>query len=487
MIRQITAVVVSLLLYLGSTLVTIQSFSPRKSRTRKTTNNVLQVREKRSGRVASRSCGNRISSSRLFERSDFSSHPYSVYYGASGSTARQNFDQNDDINDVYGYGSDETEGGKEQYTNHDRTLKSMQDDSRVSGRRGATVFGRRFEDGNRGGHANSKDVFFLDDPHAVDDQSSSFNDDQSSGFNDDQSSGFNDDQSSGFNDDDYSSFNDHDYSSFNDNEYSRFNDDEYMEDPHMMNRLGGLLYERDNLRRSLDAVIRENMHLQNQQSLDNVPESYNAVECDEYWDNNSFFNDRNTSIRRDQTISEVVNEVMAELKSMQQTLLALQTEQQRQNQNKRRDFLHQAATTSTDSLTIESVISNVENMQKTLETLDTVENEDDVDATQTEASTVEAVQTEQINEDDLNASYLSQQHRLSQDETTNSQIGSIEPDDAARIISGEYVVVINAELKRKSEMEGAINQDRKEIILENNIAEEESPPFCGENFGSRYL
>ena len=35
--------------------------------------------------------------------SDFSSHPYSTYYGTSGSTAKQNFQQNDEMNDVYGY------------------------------------------------------------------------------------------------------------------------------------------------------------------------------------------------------------------------------------------------------------------------------------------------------------------------------------------------------------------------------------------------
>ena len=45
------------------------------------------------------------SSSTLLEmrKSDFSSHPYSTYYGTSGSTAKQNFQQNDEMNDVYGY------------------------------------------------------------------------------------------------------------------------------------------------------------------------------------------------------------------------------------------------------------------------------------------------------------------------------------------------------------------------------------------------
>ncbi|VEU43954.1 unnamed protein product [Pseudo-nitzschia multistriata] len=45
------------------------------------------------------------SSSRLQMGSDFSSHPYSHYYGTSGSTAKQNFEQNDQINDIYGYGA----------------------------------------------------------------------------------------------------------------------------------------------------------------------------------------------------------------------------------------------------------------------------------------------------------------------------------------------------------------------------------------------
>ena len=52
--------------------------------------------------------GERIStsprgSSRLKMGSDFSSHPYSHYYGTSGSTAKQNFEQNDQFNDLYGY------------------------------------------------------------------------------------------------------------------------------------------------------------------------------------------------------------------------------------------------------------------------------------------------------------------------------------------------------------------------------------------------
>ena len=45
--------------------------------------------------------------------SDFSSHPYSHYYGTSGSTAKQNFQQNDEFNDIYGYGEADRFGDME--------------------------------------------------------------------------------------------------------------------------------------------------------------------------------------------------------------------------------------------------------------------------------------------------------------------------------------------------------------------------------------
>eukprot|EP00531_Pseudo-nitzschia_arenysensis_P010483 CAMPEP_0116142312 /NCGR_PEP_ID=MMETSP0329-20121206/14842_1 /TAXON_ID=697910 /ORGANISM="Pseudo-nitzschia arenysensis, Strain B593" /LENGTH=411 /DNA_ID=CAMNT_0003637541 /DNA_START=185 /DNA_END=1417 /DNA_ORIENTATION=+ len=78
----------------------VESFSTLASR-----NSAHQAFE----RTSLSSHGERISlsprrTSRLEMGSDFSSHPYSHYYGTSGSTAKQNFEQNDEINDIYGYG-----------------------------------------------------------------------------------------------------------------------------------------------------------------------------------------------------------------------------------------------------------------------------------------------------------------------------------------------------------------------------------------------
>eukprot|EP00536_Pseudo-nitzschia_multiseries_P014903 jgi/Psemu1/311510/fgenesh1_kg.784_\ len=197
---------------------------------------------------------------------------------------------------------------------------------------------------------------------------------------------------------------------------------------------------------------------------------------------------------------------------MQQTLLAVQTEQQRVNGNGRRDFIDPATTTNTDSPTIESVMMNAETMQRKLQTLGTGEDQDNVLATQNfgcEASMGEAVQPVEINGDEVNSLDVSQHQQFALEETISSSVGSIRPDDAARIISGEYVVVINAEFKRKSEMEGAIYQGGEEMegaIYQggeemegavyqngeemdggNDSAEGGTPPFCGETFGSRYL
>ena len=69
--------------------------------------------------------------------SDFSSHPYSHYYGTSGSTAKQNFEQNDEINDIYGYGDDI--GGRES----GRFLDDPEFDDRYSNYYTGDVGGRR--------------------------------------------------------------------------------------------------------------------------------------------------------------------------------------------------------------------------------------------------------------------------------------------------------------------------------------------------------
>mmetsp|Transcript_11168 Transcript_11168/g.26838 ORF Transcript_11168/g.26838 Transcript_11168/m.26838 type:complete len:709 (+) Transcript_11168:167-2293(+) len=82
----------------------------------------------------------RAESSRLGMGSDFSSHPYSHYYGTSGSTAQQNFEQNDEINDIYGYG--EATRGRER----DRFLDDPEFDDRYADYYTGDVGGRRGRD-----------------------------------------------------------------------------------------------------------------------------------------------------------------------------------------------------------------------------------------------------------------------------------------------------------------------------------------------------
>ena len=72
--------------------------SPLTSSARK-----LSLRNERRRIIPLRSSSSSTSTFLGMRKSDFSSHPYSTYYGTSGSTAKQNFQQNDEMNDVYGY------------------------------------------------------------------------------------------------------------------------------------------------------------------------------------------------------------------------------------------------------------------------------------------------------------------------------------------------------------------------------------------------
>jgi len=144
----------------------------------------------------------RLSASRLYSVSDFSSHPYSVYYGTSGSTANQNYGQFDDINDVYGYGPQDEPQDERYDNNDDRHLQSMQRNSLFAGRRGASTFSKKYEQG-RLNHQN--------DMH---------------------------------------------------HERERmFHEERYMEEREMMDDMDSLLHEREHLRRELDAALDENVHL----------------------------------------------------------------------------------------------------------------------------------------------------------------------------------------------------------------------------------
>ena len=166
--RHMTVVAVAAQLLLASTFVLIESLSTRNlvaktpSRTRfqssssRNDNKLVFFRH-----ASSLSRIDFAFNSRLFSSSDMSSHPYSVYYGSSGSTAAQNFDQHDHANDVYGYGSrshNDREGEGEQEGSH-RNIQSVQDRSLVGGRRGAQLFGTNYIDTN-----NNNNIIYNNDP-----------------------------------------------------------------------------------------------------------------------------------------------------------------------------------------------------------------------------------------------------------------------------------------------------------------------------------
>lgn len=251
------------------------------------------------------------SESRLFGVSDFSSHPYSVYYGASGSTAQQNFNQNDQFNDVYGYGPEEVESQEyfdSQQHNHDRNLQSMQAIPLFDGRRGATLFGsRKYNGGGR---------HFYRDPRM-----------------------------------------EHEHEMMHP-------EDRMMEDHHMMNQMDSLMHERNHLRRSLDAIVNENRHLHNQNQINGAGSQNMPQQGQE-----QFFPSPEQSLpEQSPATSSAVANVMDELKNMRRTVQAFEAQHHHRNVNGVENSEVDEEPFVTPS--VESMKSELKEMERVLDSLE---------------------------------------------------------------------------------------------------------------------
>jgi hypothetical protein len=422
--RVITAAVT--ILCLGLTLVLIDSLSTVK---------LVSRRPSWKRKTESRQCPpsisrtDRESASRLFSASDFSSHPYSVYYGTSGSTAQQNFGQNDDINDVYGYGPD-ARVQEEPFDDHheNRHLQSMQDIPLLDGRRGATVFSRKYNDGGQ---------HFYEDPN------------EREGF---------------------------------------FHEDRYIEDEHMMEQVDSLLHERDHLRRKLDAVVCENMHLQNQQNLNGGPQvmppgqnQYSQKPC-------PMPPPGPMQMGADQSTRSVVDSVMEELKNMQRTVQAVE-----RNTNAAGNFMNSPAVNSEAPTVerIKSELRNMEQVLQNLDQEQAPSSAFETNKNSYDASTAQTSQPEYTSVNG-SASAFEQQRSLENNieargpEYTSSGHGSTKFDHA-QLFNGANEVVMKAELKKKNGVEGTRDPVERQI----DVSKEpnwESPTVNGETaFSSEYI
>ena len=423
MIRQTKAVAAAaILLCLGLTLVVIDSLSTLKLTSRRPYWNKLKGSRQC---PVSRSNSNGVSASRLFGASDFSSHPYSVYYGTSGSTAQQNFGQNDDINDVYGYAPDVAEVETERFDSHkhgqNRNLQSMQAIPLFDGRRGATVFGRRYND--EGPHQ-----FYQDPPMAHERD-------------------------------------------------MMFHDEEFMEDPHVIEEMDSLMHEREHLRRKLDAVVSENIHLHNRNSMNGV-----APQVTPPQGQNQFFQGTNSMLQQEApqrqmrmgdnpSTRSVMDSVMEELKNMQRTVQAFEAQHYQGHGNG--DTMNAPATPPS----VESMKSELKNMEQVLQNLEQEKAQSSSFANGQDASTFGASETDYTN---LNGSTppISQEQQ-----PVNGSISSVNgskvSDHTSQLFDGEYEVVIKAELKKKNGFQATNDQVEKQIDVNK-----ESP---AESFSSNYI
>lgn len=380
---------------------------------------------------ASRSYNDKGSRSRLFAASDFSSHPYSVYYGTSGSTAQQNFGQNDDINDVYGYGPEDTEL-QERYDNHqhgsDRNLRSMQDIPLFDGRRGATVFGsRKYHGGGR--------EFYRSDPRMADERDMMLRDDQ---YNSDGRDFYRTGPRMAVGHD------------------MMLRDDRLMEDHHEMGQMDSLMHEREHLRRELDAVVSENIHLHNQKNVNGAgPQVLPPKE------QNQRFVGLQSSPEPNPATNSAVASVMDELKNMRQTVQALEA-QHHQGNSVDNSEMHPATTPS-----VEDMKSELRNMEKVLDNLEKERAQSSEFANGYDAS------TSKTSEIDLNGSG-------SAEEAEGMTNGSRIPDHAHQLFDGQYEVVIKAELKKKNGSEGMVEKQ-----IDVNDSTRESP--AASSFGNNYI
>lgn len=413
------------LLCLGQTLVLIDSLSTVKFASRTSTNSRFQIRKRK---IEFHQCPDsrkdRASSFRLFSISDFSSHPYSVYYGTSGSTAQQNFNQNDDINDVYGYGPDDLLRDESHDRNDIRQLQSMQDIPLLGGRRGATAFGTKYEEGTQ-----PMDY----DPRVVDERE------------------------------------------------QMFHENRMIEDQHeMMDHVNSLLCERDDLRMKLDAIVNDNIRLQNQQQkIDGGHPFVPSGQNQHYQETNPMAN--SCHMGQEQSTRSAVDNVMDELKNMQRTVQAVEAEQQGRNTNEGSNFIDSPPMGS-EAQTVESTKSELEITEPTLQNLSSEQASYGYDS-----STGDDLQQEYTNGNgsaSSSASAFEQPHNFNNNgeegrsQSVNGYGGSIKQDYAAEMFAGEYKVVIKAELKKKNGVEQ---------IDVSNDAMRESPTVSGETFGSKYI
>lgn len=460
-----TVTVLASLLCLGLTIVVIDSFSTMKFISRR-------PNWKRSRQCpASRSYGVRSSVSRLFLNSDFSSHPYSVYYGTSGSQAQQNFGQNDDINDVYGYSPndrDPEELFNDPKQRPNRNLQSMQAIPLFDGRRGATVFGKKYRD--------ERPPQFYRDPRMAEERE------------------------------------------------MMYEEDGFIEEPHMLDQMDSLVHERDHLRSQLDAVVSENIHLHNQNNLNGVgpqvippqaqngvglqaipPQAPNSVGPDvmppqdqtgvgshamSAQDQNQFLQGANgmpqgapqTFRQENPSTTSAVKSVMDQLKNMRQTVQAFEAQHRNPSEDENSTDSHPKNSDTVPS--VESMKSELKNMEQILDNLEEEKASASGYANGYDTSTGEASNTGNTN---LNgsASSVSEQNQ-SGSESTSQVNGSRIPDDAVQLFDGQYEVVIKAELKKKNGVEGTYNSVEKQIDV-NKDSSTESPTVCGGSFGSNYI
>ena len=427
--RHMTVVAVAAQLLLASTFVLIESLSTRNlvaktpSRTRFQSSSSSSRNDNKLVSSRHASSLSRIDvafNSRLFSSSDMSSHPYSVYYGSSGSTAAQNFDQHDHANDVYGYGSrshNDREGEGEQEGSH-RNIQSVQDRSLVGGRRGAQLFGTNYIDTN-----NNNNIIYNNDPpppprprHVEVNHGRSFIEEE----------------------------------------------DMYMDNLHMMDhRLDYLLNERDNLRRHIDDLVGNNIYLQQ-----HPYHHYHSHHDTNLLPRPSIRNHRGEH----QSTKDAIDDVMAELKNMQKMLQPLQPIESQQvlNHNNNNDKNVDAAYHN-KAPTIEIVLTELRSMHKSIQNFGIEQQRQHQEQQQQRSlnSNIDNdVNTNNTNDSirggdasphqsppppvhDIGGTQQPQHHNF---EVTLKGSTTAENDFCSgNSISGEYVVVINAEIKHKTE------------------------------------
>lgn len=410
------------ILCIGLTFVTVDSLSTVKFSYRRSTN----LRESHRCTYA-RSYKHRNSNSRLFSTSDFSSHPYSVYYGTSGSTAKQNFGQNDDINDVYGYNPDFRGREEPCHNGGPRGLRSMQDHPLIDGRRGARVFSGKYDEA------------FFRDSRSV-------------------------------------------------NERDRFfNDEMYTEDRHIMNQMDCILDERDQLRRKLDSVVDENIYLQNQNQYQQNQHDINGDSQFMPREENQIYPPTNPisgtiHTGQNQETKTVINSVMDELKNMQRTVQAVEAEQQGRST---------IGVMNSEISTVERIKSDLKNMEQELLNLSSERETFAAfppNSNGHSSSTYEI--PEEYNCNGSTSTPVSEQQSNVENTVEDFRTGNtVSGNDLApsspttHHFDGAYEVVIKTELRKKKSFEGS----GESVETQVDVSKGPLPYSVGDSFGSTYI